>query len=146
MSMWFIHFKHILISHLISSKLVLLNRQKRDPNSDFTGLKDFLKHQRDYDKSLFSQGRQLVSSKSGTRGRFLGRDSSIHLFPKEKSLSKPFKITLHVLNMYGEKPEYTKDPKNIFHYSHLKSRVIKNTKRWVAPHSQERHGWKTVKS
>ena len=112
--MWLIHFKHTFISHLISNNLVLLNRQNRNPNSDFTSLKDFLIHQRDYYESLFFQGRQLVSSKSGARGGFLGCDSSIQLFLKEKRLSKPFKITLYLLNMYEKNLSMPKTQKIYF--------------------------------
>lgn len=43
----------VLVSHLISINPALLSRQNRNHNSDFTGLKRFIKHESDYE-SLFS--------------------------------------------------------------------------------------------
>lgn len=51
----------VLVSHLTSIKLAILSRQNRNHNSDFMGLKRFIKHENDYYELLF-QCLQLVSS------------------------------------------------------------------------------------
>lgn len=57
----------IFISRLTSNDLVLLSRQNGNHNSDFTGLKRFIKHESDSYESFFPK----VASWLGTRNRSL---------------------------------------------------------------------------
>ena len=51
---WFMHSETLIfISHLTTNNRVLLSRQNRNHNSDFTGSKKSLKQESDYYESFF---------------------------------------------------------------------------------------------
>ena len=146
---WFIHFETLIfISHLTTNNRVLLSRQNRNHNSDFTGSKKSLKQESDYYESFFPKVTSwwAANQEPGSILRFLLQGSFLYedttswkriIFPN------PSKITFHLLNKKErkkkKKPESTKDPKKDISLlcSHLKSRTINNTKYRGAPHRQE---------
>lgn len=58
----------IFISHLTSDDLVLLSRQNGNHNSDFTGLKRFIKHESDYESFFPMVASWLVANQGPGTG------------------------------------------------------------------------------